>query len=32
MKAQVVDELRLEFDQRWESMSQIYNVAQEDDK
>jgi len=32
IKAQVADELRREFDQRWESMSQQHNVEQEDDE
>ena len=32
IKAQVAEELRHEFDQRWESMSQQHNVVQEDDE
>jgi len=30
--AKVVEELRYEFDQRWESMSQQHNVVQEDNE
>ena len=32
IKAQIADELRCEFDQRWQSMSQQHNVEQEDDE